>query len=107
MKIVVVFLGQSIANELVVSSALGIGHSLHQLCAKTTLEALYLLFFGINKTWGIPRQVVESMHIFSEGLSPLCEPHKFSRLHAHQPWGNAMSPKGQLELLPCYLCISR
>ena len=75
MYVIVVFLGQSITNKLVVGGALGVGHSLHQLHAKTSLETFYLLFFGIDK--------IESMHIFSEGLSPLCEPHKFSRLHAH------------------------
>ena len=83
MQIVLVFLSQGITDELIVGGALGVGHSLHQLSAKTSLEAFYLLFFSVNKTWGIPRQVVESMHIFSEGLSPLCESHKFSLLRAH------------------------
>ena len=50
MHIVMVFLGQSITNKLVVGGALAIGHSLHQLGAKTLFEALYLLLFGINKT---------------------------------------------------------
>ena len=85
MQIIVVLLSQCITDELIVGSALCVGHSFHQLSAKTSLEAFYLLFFSINKTWGIPRQVVESMHILSKGLGPLCESHKFSRLHAHQP----------------------
>ena len=50
MHIVMVFLGQSITNKLIVGGALGIGHSLHQFRAQTPLEALYLLLFGINKT---------------------------------------------------------
>ena len=42
MHVVIVFLGQSITNKLVIGGALGIGHGLHQLGAKTPLEALYL-----------------------------------------------------------------
>ena len=83
MHVIVVFLGQSITNKLVVSGALGIGHGLHQFGAQTPLEALYLLLLGIHETWSIPGQVVECVHIFCEGLCPLCEPHKFSRFHVH------------------------
>ena len=50
MQIVVVLLSQCITNELIIGGALGVGHSLHQLSAKTSLEAFYLLFFGVNKT---------------------------------------------------------
>ena len=94
MQIVVVLLSQCITDELIVGGALGVGHSLHQLSAKTSLEAFYLLFFGVNKTWGIPGLVIKSMHILSKGLGPLCELHELRCLHAHQPWGNVMSPKG-------------
>ena len=83
MHIIVVFLGQSVADKLIVSSALGIGHGLHQFGAQTLLEALYLLLLSIHKTWSIPGQVVECMHIFYEGLCPLSEPHEFIRFHAH------------------------
>ena len=83
MQIVMVLLSQCITDELVVGGALGVGHILHQLRAKTSLETFYLLFFSVNKTWGIPGHVVESMHIFSKGFHPLGEPHKFSCLHAH------------------------
>ena len=50
MQIVLVFLSQCITDELVVGGALGVGHSLHQLSAKASLEAFYLLFFSVNKT---------------------------------------------------------
>ena len=50
MQIVVVLLSQCITDELIVGSALGVGHSLHQLRAKTSLEAFYLLFSSVNKT---------------------------------------------------------
>ena len=50
MQIVVVLLGQCITDELIVSGALGVSHSLHQLHAKTSLEAFYLLFLCIYKT---------------------------------------------------------
>ena len=83
MQIVVVLLSQGITNELIVGGAPRVGHSLHQLCAKTSLEAFYLLFFSVNKPRGIMRQIVESMHLFSKGLSPLCEPHELRCLHAH------------------------
>ena len=85
MQIVLVFLSQCITDELVVGGALGVDHSLHQLHAKTSLETFYLLFFDINKTWGIPGQVVESMHIFSEGLGSLSELHELYNLHPHKP----------------------
>ena len=85
MQIVVVLLSQGITNELIVCGAPRVGHSFHQLSAKTSLEAFYLLFFSVNKTRGIMRKIVESMHILSKGLGPLCEPHELSYLHAHQP----------------------
>ena len=107
MHVIMVFLGQSITNKLVVSGALRIGHGLHQFGAQTPLEALYLLLFGIHETWSIPRQIVEYVHIFCEGLCPLSEPHKFGHFHAHQARGNMVSPKSQLELFPGHSRVSR
>ena len=85
MQIVLVLLSLGITDELILCGAPQVGHSLHQLSAKVSLEAFYLLFFSVNKTWGITRQIVESMHILSKGLGPLCESHKLSFLHAHEP----------------------
>ena len=83
MQIVVVLLSQGITNELIVCGAPRVGHSFHQLSAKTSLEAFDLLFFCIDKTWGIMGQIVESMHVLSKSLGPLCESNKLGCLHAH------------------------
>ena len=50
MQIVVVLLSQCITDELIVGGAPRVGHNLHQFSAKASLEAFYLLFFGVNKT---------------------------------------------------------
>ena len=83
MQIVLVLLSQGITDELIVCGAPRVGHSFHQLSAKTSLEAFDLLLFCIDKTWGITGQIVESMHVLSKGLGPLCESHELRRLHAH------------------------
>ena len=83
MQIVLVLLSQGIADELIICGAPRVGHSFHQLSAKTSLKASNLLFFCINKTWGITVQIVESMHVLSKSLGPLCESHELSYLHAH------------------------
>ena len=82
MHVIVVFLGQSITNKLVVSGTPRIGHGLHQFGTQASLETLYLLL-SIHKTWSISGQVVECVHVFCESLRSLSEPHKFSRFHAH------------------------
>ena len=72
-----------ITNKLVICGAPRIGHGLHQFGAQTPLEAFYLFLLSIHKTWSIPGQVVECVHVFYESLRSLSEPHEFSRFHAH------------------------
>ena len=83
MHIILVLLSQGITDEHIVCGAPRVGHSFHQLSAKTSLEAFNLVFFYINETWGITGQIVECMHVLSKGLGPLCELHELGCLHAH------------------------
>ena len=50
MHIIVVFLGQSITNKLVVCGTPRIGHGLHQFGTQTPLETLYLFLLSIHKS---------------------------------------------------------
>ena len=78
-----VLLSQGITDELILCGAPRVGHSFHQLSDKTSLEAFNLYFFCINKTWDITGQIVESMHVLSMGLGPLCESHELGGFYAH------------------------
>ena len=73
-QIVLVLLSQGITNELIVCGAPRVGHSLHQVSAKTSLKAFDLLFFCVNKTWGITRQIIEAC-IYSVRVLVPCVSH--------------------------------
>jgi len=82
-QIVLVLLGQGIADKLIVCGTPRVGHGLHQLGTKASLEALYFLFLHIGEPWGVSGQIVEGMHVLGKGLGPLCESHELGGFHAH------------------------
>ena len=41
------------------------------------------LLFYVDKLWGISGKIVKSMHVLSEGLSPLIKSHELDGFHAH------------------------
>jgi len=71
------------------------------------LLKLSIFLFCIHECWCISGQVVECMHILGESLCSLCQLHKLSSLHPHQPRGYMMPPKGCLELFPGDIYTSR
>ena len=83
MQVVLVLLGQGITDELIVCGTPRVGHGLHWLGTKASLEALYFLLFYVDKLWGILGKIVKSVHVLSEGLSPLSKSHELSSFHAH------------------------
>ena len=76
MQIVLILLGKSITNKLIVGCTPRICHGLHQLGTKSLLENFNLLLLSVHKLKSVPCQIIESMHIFSEGLGSLSELHK-------------------------------
>ena len=105
MQIVLILLGKGITDKLIVGCTHGICHGLHQLSTKSLLETFNLLLFSVHKLRSTPSQIVESMHIFNEGLGSPCELHELCSLHPHKPWWYVMFPKGGLELIPTNISI--
>jgi hypothetical protein len=107
MEVILVLLDKSITDKLIKSFTPGNFQGLHQLCIKPSFETFNLLGVSVHKFRSIPGQVIKDMQILSEGLCTLSKLQKFYNLYPQQPWGNMMSPKGGLELLPSNICTGR
>jgi hypothetical protein len=105
--VVVLFLLQTITDE-VIESGTGVGiHMLHHLWIESSLETGNSFSISVNHIGGITAQVVEGMQILHHSFGALIQCQELFQLHLGQPRWNTNSTKGLSELSPRNMSIWR